>query len=90
LGRVDITLADPGKISLSANMHTQGFGSIESKIQERSRENLTQLDAAINIDAGKLIPKKAKLSIPVYASVSKPSEHHSMTLMIRMFCIKTR
>lgn len=71
LGRVDVTLADLGKISLSANMHTQGFGSIESKIQERSRENLTQLDAAINIDAGKLIPKKAKLSIPVYASISK-------------------
>jgi len=71
LGRVDITLADLGKISLSANMHTQGFGSIESKIQERSRENLTQLDAAINIDAGKLLPKQAKLSIPVYASISK-------------------
>ncbi len=71
LGRVDVTLADLGKISLSANMQTQGFGSIESKIQERSRENLTQLDAAINIDAGKLLPKQAKLSIPVFASISK-------------------
>ena len=71
LGRVDITLADLGRISLSANMHTQGFGSIESKIQERARENLTQLDAALNIDAGKLLPKAAKLSIPVYASISK-------------------
>ena len=71
LGRVDITLADLGKLSLSGNMHTQGFGSIESKIQERSRENLTQLDAALNIDAGKLLPKQAKLSIPVYASISK-------------------
>ena len=71
LGRVDIKLADLGSISLSANMHTQGFGSIESRIQERSRENLKQFDAAINIDAGKLLPKAANLSIPVYASISK-------------------
>ena len=71
LGRVDITLADLGKLSLSANMFTQGFGSIESKIQERSRENLTQLDAALNIDAGKLLPKATKLSLPVFASISK-------------------
>lgn len=71
LGRVDIGLADLGKLSLSASMHTQGFGSIESKIQERSRENLKQFDAALNIDVGKLIPKEAKLSIPVYASISK-------------------
>ena len=71
LGRVDITLADLGKLSVSANMHTQGFGSIESKIQERSRENLTQFDAALNIDAGKLLPKAAKITLPVFASISK-------------------
>ncbi len=71
LGRVDVTLADLGKISVSANMHTQGFGGIESKIQERSRDNLKQFDAAINIDLGKLLPKKTKLHIPVYASISK-------------------
>ena len=71
LGRVDITLADLGKLSVSINTHTQGFGSIESKIGERSRENLTQFDAALAIDAGKLLPKQAKLSIPVYASISK-------------------
>ena len=71
LGRVDITLADLGKLSISGNMHTQGFGGIESKIQERSRDNLKQFDAALTIDVGKLLPKAAKLSIPVYASISK-------------------
>ena len=71
LGRIDITLADLGKLSVSANIQTQGFGSIESKIQERSRENLTQFDAALNIDAGKLLPKEAKITLPVFASISK-------------------
>lgn len=71
LGRVDVQLADLGKLSVSVNTHTQGFGSIESKIGQRSRDNLTQFDAALTIDAGKLVPKEAKLSIPVYASISK-------------------
>jgi cell surface protein SprA len=71
LGRVDVQLADLGKFSVSANMHTQGFGSIESKIGQRSRDNLSQFDAALTMDAGKLLPKQAKLSIPVYASISK-------------------
>lgn len=71
LGRLDVQLADLGKFSVSANMHTQGFGSIESKIGQRSRDNLSQFDAALTIDAGKLLPKEARLSIPVYASISK-------------------
>ncbi|MCX6209147.1 MAG: cell surface protein SprA [Bacteroidetes bacterium] len=71
LGRVDVQLADLGKLSVSVNTHTQGFGSIESKIGQRSRDNLTQFDAALSIDAGKLLPKEAKLSVPVYASISK-------------------
>lgn len=71
LGRVDVELADLGKLSVSVNTHTQGFGSIESKIGQRSRENLTQFDAALNIDAGKLLPKQANLVVPIYASISK-------------------
>ncbi len=71
LGRVDLTLADLGTISVSANTHTQGFGTIEQRVNERARDNLLQFDAAANINAGKLLPKKARLSIPVYASISK-------------------
>jgi cell surface protein SprA len=65
LGRVDLTLADLGTLSVSANTHTQGFGSIEQRVNERARDNLVQLDAAANINAGKLFPQKVKLSLPV-------------------------
>ena len=71
LGRVDLVLADLGTLSVSANKYTQGFGTIEQRVNERAKDNLTQFDIAANIDAGKLMPKKAKLSIPVYASLNR-------------------
>ncbi len=71
LGRVDLTLADLGTLSVSANTHTQGFGSIEQRVNERARDNLTQFDAAATIDAGKLIPKQIGLSLPLYASINR-------------------
>ena len=71
LGRVDMQLADLGRLTVSANTYTQGFGSIEQKIGERARDNMVQFDAALSIDAGKLVPKAARLSIPIYASINK-------------------
>ncbi len=71
LARVDIQLADLGNISVSANTYTQGFGTIEQRVNERARDNLFQFDAAATIDAGKLVPKKAKISIPIFASINK-------------------
>ena len=71
LGRVDLQLADLGTLSVSANTYTNGFGSIEQKVNERAKDNLVQFDAALNIDAGKLLPQKIHVSIPVYASINK-------------------
>lgn len=71
LGRVDVQLADLGKLTVSANTYSVGWGSIEQKVNERSKNSLTQLDAALSIDAGKLIPKEVRLSVPVYASINK-------------------
>lgn len=70
-GRVDITLADLGKASISVNTHTQGFGTLDSHINDRARDNLFQFDASLSIDAGKLVPKAARLSIPVYAGINQ-------------------
>src|SRR5690606_41953000 len=48
-----------------------GFGTIEQRVNERSREAFTQFDVATNLELGKLLPEEAGMSIPVYASVSK-------------------
>lgn len=71
LGRVDMQLADLGMLSVSANAYTQGFGTIEQKTNERAKNDLVQFDAALNIDGGKLLPNKLRLSIPIYAGYNK-------------------
>ena len=70
-GRVDIKLADLGTVYFSGAVRTVGFGTIDQSINQRSLDNNTQLDAATNLELGKLLPKKAAISVPFYASVSK-------------------
>ncbi len=71
MGRVDIKLADLGTVSVSGSIRSVGFGTLEQRVNERSREDLTQFDAATSLELGKLLPAKAGMSIPVYASISQ-------------------
>jgi cell surface protein SprA len=71
LGRMDINLADLGTLSISGNMHTQGFGTLEQRANDRFRDNFYQFDVSTNLELGKLLPKRAALSIPVFASYSQ-------------------
>lgn len=71
LARVDANLADLGTVSISANTHSNGFGTLEQGVDDRYKDNLVQFDAATNLELGKLLPKKAALSIPFYASLSE-------------------
>ena len=75
-GRVDIKLADFGTLYLSGAVRSVGFGTIDQSVNQRSLDNNTQVNAAANLELGKLLPRKAGLSIPFYASysntVSKP------------------
>lgn len=71
LGRVDFKLSDLGTLYVAGNIRTTGFGTLEQRVNERSREDFTQLDVAANLELGKLLPQKAGMSIPFYASYSK-------------------
>lgn len=73
LARTDIRLADLGTFSLSATARSSGFGTLEQRVNERSREDVYTLDASATIEAGKLFPKKLGLQIPVYAGISRSS-----------------
>lgn len=68
LARVDVALADLGTLSVSANGHTSGYGTLEQRVNERYRDNFFQFDAAANLELGKLLPKNIGMSIPVFAS----------------------
>jgi cell surface protein SprA len=75
LARVDLRLADLGNISVAGSVRSIGFGTLEQRVNERSREDFKQFDVSTNIDAGRLLPKKAGIQIPVFASVSKTSSN---------------
>ncbi|MBL0182381.1 MAG: cell surface protein SprA [Chitinophagaceae bacterium] len=71
LGRVDFNLADLGTISISGNIHSKGFGTLEQRANDRFRDNFYQVDFSTSLELGKLLPKRAALSIPVFASYSQ-------------------
>ena len=71
LGKVDIKLASLGTVSLAGSYKSAGFGSIDQHINERSLNNNLQADGSANLELGKLLPRKAGVSIPMYAGISK-------------------
>lgn len=68
--RSDIRLADLGSVSLAGSFHTIGYGQIHQKVNERYRDNFTQLDASTNLELGKLMPENWGISLPMYAGIS--------------------
>ncbi|HEU0110894.1 MAG TPA: cell surface protein SprA [Flavisolibacter sp.] len=71
LGRVDIRLADLGNVNFTTSMRSIGFGTLEQKVNERSRETFAQFDLSTNLDLGRLLPRSAGIQIPMYAGYSK-------------------
>lgn len=71
IGRVDLKLADLGTINFSGTARSTGFGTLEQRINERSREDVYTFDLTANIEAGKLLPKKLGIQIPIYAGLSR-------------------
>ncbi len=87
LMRTDIKLADFGQITLSGQYRSIGFGQIEQRVNQRSREQLLQYDIAGTFNLDKFFPKKWKLKIPFYAQYSqeiKTPEYDPYQLDIRL------
>jgi cell surface protein SprA len=66
VGRAQVKLADLGNISVSGGHSTHGFGSLESKISERSKEDITTYDVATSLELAKFLPAKTGLTVPLY------------------------
>ncbi len=69
--RVRANLADLGDVAVSGTYSTAGFGSIEKKINETQKENITSYDIATNLELGKFFPEKIGLKIPMHYDYSK-------------------
>ena len=71
VGQMNLQLADLGNISMSANIHTIGFGQLEQRVNDRFRDDFTQFDISTNLQLGKLLPKQIGLEIPFFANLSQ-------------------
>lgn len=71
LARVDAQLADLGTMTLSGNMHTAGFGTLEQQINERYFDNFYQYAASMSLELGKFFPSDLGIRLPLYASISE-------------------
>ena len=69
--RMTTKLADFGTVTLSGSTMKPGFGSIEKKVGERNKEEINQLDLSSNFELGKILPEKAKVSVPMYFGFSQ-------------------
>ena len=69
--RLQTRLADFGTIDLAGSTSKPGWGSIDKKVNERSKEEELRYDVSSNLELGKFFPKKANIRIPLYIGYSE-------------------
>lgn len=70
-GNMNMQLADFGTLALSGHIETAGFGGLDQSVSERRIDDYKQYSITTSLELGKLFPKNAKVSIPLYFSYSK-------------------
>jgi cell surface protein SprA len=64
-------LADLGTVDIVGQTSTPGWGSIEKKVNERSKEQVLKYDISSSIELGKFFPEKVGVRLPVYVGYSE-------------------
>nr|MDQ3392955.1 cell surface protein SprA [Bacteroidota bacterium] len=69
--RMNAKLADFINLTASTRYTTYGFGGIQQRISERSREEISEYDVSAQVTLDKFIPEKVGLKIPMFVSYEK-------------------
>ena len=69
--QLNVQLSDLGSVNVKGHIERAGFGGIEQSVQERSNDDTYEYAVTTQMDLGKLLPPKAKLSVPLYYSYAK-------------------
>jgi len=65
VGSLDANASELMNISATGRMHTVGFGAVDQAPNQRALESTREYDVMMNINAGKLLPPKWNMQIPV-------------------------
>ena len=70
-GNLNVQLSDVGSVNVQGKYVTEGFGGLEDGVAQRAQDNYKTYSVTTNFELGKFFPDKAKVSIPLYYSVTK-------------------
>ena len=68
---LNVQLSDFGSVNAMGKYVSEGFGGLEDGVASRSTDNYGTYSVTTSLEMGKFFPDKAKVSIPLYYSVTK-------------------
>ncbi len=70
-GNLNVQLSDLGSVNVQGRYISDGFGGLEDGVAQRSTDDYKTYSITANIELGKFFPEKAKVSAPLYYSITK-------------------
>ena len=70
-GALNMQLSDVGTVNLTGRIVTEGFGGLEEGVSQRTTDDYKTYSLTANVELGKFFPDKAKVTAPLYYSVTK-------------------
>lgn len=70
-GNLNVQMSDLGTMNVQGRYISQGFGGLEEGVNSRSKDDRSNFSFMTNVELGKFFPDKAKVSAPLYYSVTK-------------------
>ena len=68
---LNVQLSDLGSVNATGRYISEGFGGLEDGVASRTTDNYGTYSVTTSLEIGKFFPDKAKVSIPLYYSVTK-------------------
>ena len=68
---LNVQLSDLGSVTATGRYISEGFGGLEDGVASRTTDNYGTYSVTTSLEMGKFFPDKAKVSIPLYYSVTK-------------------
>ena len=68
---LNVQLSDLGSVNATGRYISEGFGGLEDGVASRTTDNYGAYSVTTSLEMGKFFPDKAKVSIPLYYSVTE-------------------
>lgn len=68
---LNVQLSDFGSVNATGRYISEGFGGLEDGVASRTTDNYGTYSVTTSLEMGKFFPDKAKVSIPLYYSITK-------------------